>query len=153
MLKVKVVSDYCTKGIRNASPTSTTAPPRVASLQKQETDEFAGRIIRCLLGTTDERNEGVASCIAPEELANFNFNSDGVLMRRDAAEPSAVDGRRRQERRQRLVLPQDLQSTVLRSAHDDAVRRWSHGLRVNAEELVQSPVVLQQQPLSQVDQA
>ncbi|KAG5191437.1 hypothetical protein JKP88DRAFT_296103 [Tribonema minus] len=88
--------------------------------EKQETDEFAGRIIRCLLGTTDERDEGVASCIAPEELVNFNFNCDGVLTRCDAAGPSAADGGRRHER-QRLVLPQELQSTALRSAHDGVV--------------------------------
>ncbi|KAG5189721.1 hypothetical protein JKP88DRAFT_275423 [Tribonema minus] len=34
--------------------------------------------------------------------------------------PNALDGRRRQER-QRLVLQQELQSTVLRNAHDDGV--------------------------------
>ncbi|KAG5189768.1 hypothetical protein JKP88DRAFT_243267 [Tribonema minus] len=75
--------------------------------ERQEADEYAGHIIRCLLGFTDERDEDIASCMAPEELANFNFNSYDVLTRQGAAERNAVDGRRRQER-QRLVLPQEL---------------------------------------------
>ena len=86
----------------------------------QEDDEFAGRVLRMLGDATDERDEGIAVCIAPEELAKFYVSGEGVLMRKDAAQPEALIARHRQERH-RIVLPEALQSIILKGAHDDLV--------------------------------
>ncbi|KAG5186232.1 hypothetical protein JKP88DRAFT_240844 [Tribonema minus] len=86
------------------------APVREACCQqlrhKQETDAFAGRVIRCLLGTTDDRDTGTASCIAPEELSRFSLNSAGVLIYTEPAQPEAASSRERAT----IDLPADKKS-------------------------------------------